>query len=64
VDIGGFRFCMQVLEVIVVFVFTITGASGVGIRNRDRHLKSGLESYHLKVTRSAKVHIQFGQISV
>lgn len=59
-----FWICMQVLEVIVIFVFSVIGPSRVGIGNRDRCWKDGSERYPLTVTRSAHVHIQFGQIFV
>lgn len=61
---SGFGFCMQVLEVIVIFVFSVTGASRVGIGNLDSHWKAGSKRYPLAETRSACVHIQFGQIAM
>jgi len=42
-DIGGFGICMQILEVIGSFVFSVTGASRVRIGNRDRCWKAGSE---------------------
>lgn len=49
-------FCMHVLEVIVDFVFSVTGASGVGIGNCDGW-KVGSESCPLTMTRISCVHI-------
>ena len=61
---SGFEFRVQILEDISEFVFSVTGAPGVKIGNHDRRWKAGLERFLMTVTRSACVHIQFGQISV
>ena len=59
-----FDFCLQILEVIGNFVFSVTRASEVGIGNRDRRWKTGSERLLLAMIRSAYVHIQSDQISV
>ena len=53
----GLGFCMQVLEVIVIYGFRLIGAFAVGIGNRDRCWKVGLESFLMTVTRGACMHI-------
>jgi len=58
------KFCVQILEVRGCFVFSVTGASGVRIWNRDRHWKACSEIFFMTVTKSACRHIQFGQISM
>lgn len=57
-------FCLQILEVIGGFVFSVMGASGVGFRNCKRHWKAGSEGYLMKVIKSAFAHIQFDIFSV
>jgi len=55
---------MQILEDIVCFVFSVTGASGVKIRNRDGSWKAGSERFLMTMTKSAYVHIKFGKFSM
>lgn len=57
-------FCMQILEVRGCFVFSVLGASRVGIRNCKRCWKAGLEGYLMKIIRSACVHIHSGIFSM
>lgn len=54
------EFCVQILEGIGNFVFSVTGASGVGIGNRDRRWKANLERFLVTMTRSACVHNKSG----
>ena len=55
---------MQILEVRGFFVFSVLGASGVGIGNRKRRWKASLEGYMMTKIRSTYVHIQSGIFSL
>jgi len=61
---SGFDICLHILEVIGNFVFSVTGASGVGIGNCDRHSKVGSKGYLLTVIISTCMHTRTDQISV
>jgi len=55
---------VQVLKDIGCFVFSVIGASGVRIGNRDTRWKASSERFLMIVTKSAYVHIYFGQFVV
>lgn len=57
---SGFEFCMQILEDIGCFVFSVTGASGLRIGNCDRRWKAISKIFLVIVTRSAYVQNQSG----
>ena len=59
---SGFDFCLQILEVIGSFVFSVIGAFVVGIGSRDRCWKDGSEGYLMIVIISTCTHIQTDQI--